>query len=48
MATITEQQIEDLQDRIEALLRCNPETGEQWADICAIEDVIVAYRAGRA
>lgn len=37
---MTQQQIEDLQDRIEALVRCNPETAEQWADICAMEDVV--------
>lgn len=41
--SVTAQHIEDLQDRIEAMVRCNPETGEQWADICAMESVVVAY-----
>ena len=45
IAPVTEQHVEDLESRIEALRLCNPETGEQWADICAMEDVVVAFRA---
>lgn len=44
---MTAEHIEELQDRIEALLRCNPETGEQWADICAMEAVIVDWQAAQ-
>jgi hypothetical protein len=44
-ASLTSQNIEALQDRLEALIRCNPETGEQWADICAIEAVIVEWQS---
>ncbi len=40
----TSDHIEALQDRIEAMLMRNPETSEQWADICAMEAVIVEWR----
>ena len=33
--------IEDLQSQIEKLLRAKPETGEQWAEICALEAEMV-------
>ena len=28
---------EELQEEIESLILAKPETGEQWADICALE-----------
>jgi hypothetical protein len=33
--------IEELKSQIEKLLRAKPETGEQWADICALEAELV-------
>jgi hypothetical protein len=36
-----DQQIEDMKDQLDRLLASKPETGEQWADICLLEQEIV-------
>jgi len=33
--------IEEMKDRLETLLNSRPETGEQWAEICRLEQQIV-------
>ena len=34
--------LEGLRDQLETLLAAKPETGEQWADICLLEEQIIA------
>jgi uncharacterized protein (DUF608 family) len=36
-----DQQIQDMKDQLDHLLMAKPETGEQWADICLLEQEIV-------
>lgn len=40
----TPDELEALADEIEAMVMANPETGEQWAEICHLEDMIEKAR----
>lgn len=41
----TAEKIENLTSQMNKLLRSNPETGEQWAEICRLEAEIVNLKA---
>ena len=40
------EQIAELTSQMNKLLRSNPENGEQWAEICRLESLIVELQGG--
>jgi hypothetical protein len=44
--TLNQKLIEDLTDQLDALLGAKPESGDQWAEICRLEDEIEKLQPG--
>jgi len=44
--TSTKRLIEELTDQLDTLLGAKPESGDQWAEICRLEDEIEKLQPG--
>lgn len=40
--------LQDLKDRLETALNSKPETGEQWAEICLLEQLLIEAKEEEA